>query len=98
MLKRFDFIDALRGFAVLGVVMVHTGQYIPDLPSWFRNITDNGAYGVQLFFILSAFTLYLSMEKRGQLGDSNLNFFIRRYFRIAPLFYLALFFSRHLIY
>lgn len=90
-LKRFAFIDALRGFAVFGVLMVHVGQDVTNLPDWVRNITDEGARGVQLFFILSAFTLFLSMEKRAK-EDNYASFLLRRFFRIAPLFYLALLF------
>lgn len=32
-LKRLDYIDALRGFAILGVILVHTSELIRNLPN-----------------------------------------------------------------
>jgi peptidoglycan/LPS O-acetylase OafA/YrhL len=45
------------------------------------------AMGVQLFYVLSAFTLFLSQHKRD--ADPSA-FFRRRYLRIAPLYYVAI--------
>jgi peptidoglycan/LPS O-acetylase OafA/YrhL len=83
--KKFDFIDALRGVAVLLVITAHT-----PLPPRISVLNVVGSYGVQLFFIVSAFTLFLSLEaKSGREVRPFLFFFIRRFFRIAPAFYLA---------
>lgn len=68
------------------VIMVHTSQSITGLANTSL-ILGYCKTGVQLFFILSGFTLCLSMSQR---HDGNLNFYIRRYFRIAPLYYLAI--------
>lgn len=90
-LKQFEFIDALRGWAILGVVLVHASQWTVPASSLFDTVAKQGARGVQLFFIISAFTLFLSMEKRSiQESHCWKKYFIRRFFRIAPLFYLAL--------
>jgi peptidoglycan/LPS O-acetylase OafA/YrhL len=91
-LKKLDFIDALRGYAILGVIMVHTSQYGNKLHSTLgKLITEKGAMGVQLFFLASSFTLFLSFNKRTQYENFAVrNFFIRRFFRIAPIFYLAI--------
>lgn len=89
-MEKISYLTALRGWAVLGVIIVHVGLWTSGLPEWFDKLTHSGQYGVQLFFILSSFTLFMSMSKRKEKGDSDLNFFIRRFFRIAPLFYLAL--------
>lgn len=92
MVKKYSYIDSLRGFAVLAVILVHTGLRFDNLPQWLKSITDHGARGVQLFFVLSALTLFLSMKQRSATGqDSKLDFYIRRFFRIAPMFYLAAF-------
>lgn len=54
---------------------------------------DKTHYGVQLFYIVSALTIFLSYSKRKNNEISpNRNFFIRRFFRIAPMFYLAILF------
>ncbi|MGY4468378.1 peptidoglycan/LPS O-acetylase OafA/YrhL [Bradyrhizobium sp. LB9.1b] len=83
--SKFDFVDSLRGVAVLLVVLAHTP--VPDQVSTLNQI---GSYGVQLFFIVSAFTLFLSLASRAS-RDARpvLFFFVRRFFRIAPTFYLA---------
>jgi peptidoglycan/LPS O-acetylase OafA/YrhL len=50
----------------------------------------NGQRGVQLFYLLSAFTLFMSFNYRSTKERSpTTNYFIRRFFRIAPLYYLA---------
>jgi peptidoglycan/LPS O-acetylase OafA/YrhL len=86
--KKYDFVDALRGIAVLLVVLAHT-----PVPNYLSALNVAGAYGVQLFFVVSAFTLFLSLSAR-QNTESNpiVFFFLRRFFRIAPAFYFALVF------
>jgi peptidoglycan/LPS O-acetylase OafA/YrhL len=84
--KKFDFIDALRGIAVLLVVIAHM-----PIPERFSALNVIGAYGVQLFFIVSAFTLFLSLDAKYRSESRPVLFFtIRRFFRIAPAFYAAL--------
>src|SRR5579872_2080742 len=85
--KRYAYIDALRGYAILLVITVHSSQYISDLPSAIRTLADQGARGVQLFFVASAMTLCMSWQER---NDGSVPFFIRRFFRIAPMYYLAI--------
>lgn len=91
-MKKLDYVDALRGLAVLLVIMVHTSQYGNfDMPKLFAQMIGLGARGVQLFFIASAFTLFLSFKTRLKKEQSPIrNFFLRRFFRIAPLYYLGI--------
>jgi peptidoglycan/LPS O-acetylase OafA/YrhL len=102
--RKLAFIDTLRGLASLYVVCFHlslitTPQAVP--PSWLFPFVNAGGSGVMLFFIVSAFTLCLSMEARAT-GETEpvANFYIRRFFRIAPLFYvwLAIYFIRDILY
>jgi peptidoglycan/LPS O-acetylase OafA/YrhL len=88
-LKRLAYINALRGYAILMVIAVHSSQYFSDLPVGMRFMADQGARGVQLFFVVSAFTLSMSWWDR---HDGTGAFFIRRLFRIAPMFWLAVIF------
>ena len=83
--KRYAYIDALRGYAILLVIAVHSSQYFDDLPYQF--LANQGARGVQLFFVASAITLSMSWNAR---NDGSVRFYLRRLFRIAPMFYLAL--------
>lgn len=89
-LRKYDYIDALRGFAIMGVVLFHAAQWVAPDSEALALAAYQGARGVQLFFIASALTLCLSLRSRGEAESSRLPaFFIRRFFRIAPMFYVA---------
>ncbi len=89
-MNNFKHVDALRGIAVLLVVLVHFGQLVPP-GQIFGFLSKFGQYGVQLFFVMSAFTLCHSMKKVRELNSRSYSkFLIRRFFRIAPLYYLAI--------
>ncbi len=87
--RHYDFIDALRGYAILAVMAVHASQAAPDLLGVGRLLVDQGARGVQLFFVASALTLVLSWNSR---NDGVIPFYLRRLFRIAPMFWLGILF------
>lgn len=93
-IEKYDYIDSLRGLAILMVVIVHVSQRVlPVDGSTFERIVENGNKGVQLFFMISALTLCFSLNSRlNKESRPILYFFIRRYLRIAPLFYLAIIF------
>ncbi|MET3328607.1 acyltransferase family protein [Bradyrhizobium diazoefficiens] len=84
---RYGYIDALRGYAILLVIFVHSSQMIGGLQGYVYQIGDQGARGVQLFFVASAITLCMSYHRR---TDGVGAFYIRRLFRIAPMFWLAI--------
>ncbi len=76
--------------AILGVLAVHIGSAVKELPEILRQLLDRGQLGVQLFFVVSAFTLCQSADWSG--GPTHFRaagFFIRRIFRIAPAYWLA---------
>ena len=88
----------MRGIAVILVLFSHFRYSFPinilksdDTLNLILSFFDFGGKGVQLFYILSAFTLFNSYYYRKQNGNSNVvSFYIRRFFRIAPLFYICL--------
>lgn len=83
----------MRGFAILAVILVHCGFAGPTnyFPNTLKTIIINGDKGVQLFFIISAFTLFHSIDSRSKIeNDTTIMFFVRRFFRIVPMFYLAI--------
>src|SRR6478609_5461661 len=90
--NKIAFVDALRGFAILGVLVVHCGQIGTNkYPEVIQNIIINGAIGVQLFFVASAFTIFLTYgNKLHREANPTFNFFIRRFFRIAPMYYCGI--------
>lgn len=89
-------IDGLRGIAVLMVLAVHTSQRAGNVGSEafqfpvIGEFINAGARGVELFFLLSAFTLFRSSKaKYAEESNPRRNFYIRRAFRILPLWWLA---------
>jgi len=88
---KFNYINAVRGIAITMVVLLHVTQAVKGLPDSFTYLSSKGSFGVQLFFIASAFTLFLSYSKRSVTDKQYTvrNFFIRRLFRISPMYYLA---------
>lgn len=84
--RRFTSLDGLRGISVLLVFTAHPayGEFWPMF---------HGQAGVTIFFVLSGFlitTLLLREEDRYGKIDVG-GFFIRRLFRIYPMFFLVFF-------
>lgn len=90
--KKLNHIDSIRGIAILMVISVHVAHSMTFVGMKLGKIewllTEYGHMGVQLFFVASAYTLCLSSENRENETNKNLKFFIRRFFRIAPAYYL----------
>lgn len=83
-------LDTLRAFAVFMVLIHH-------FPGPFPEGISYGAFGVQLFFVLSGYliTRILLVGRRQTGEDGRLAgiriFYIRRFLRIFPVFYFILF-------
>jgi peptidoglycan/LPS O-acetylase OafA/YrhL len=88
--ENLDYIDALRGVAILMVIMVHV---VINTSGAGNNLILFGSYGqmgVQLFFLISAVTLCLSLKRNIYNKGWLKSFYIKRYFRIAPLYYIGI--------
>ena len=98
-MRNLEYMDSIRGIAILLVILVHTAQPIFGLSSFARNAAEYGQMGVQLFFVASAYTLCLTFMRRQGEPKPIASFFIRRFFRIAPLYYVAiiLYFIVHIL-
>ncbi|WP_298848853.1 acyltransferase [uncultured Ruegeria sp.] len=87
--RRAHGLDALRGIAAVAVVFVHAVHIHPlgvEHKDWS---TDYFSMGVPLFFIISAFSMSLAYPGGVSL-DRSWTYALRRFFRIAPLFYVML--------
>lgn len=78
-----------RGFAALLIVMFHYSfMYIGKVEP-FNRIFLNGGFGVDLFFLISGFIITYVTAKSGRVSS----FFVKRFFRIYPLFLFILIIS-----
>jgi len=91
-----SYIDGWRGVAILLVLMVHSSIFAGNdgsgtfLFPFTERLFNSGARGVQLFYILSAFTLFNSSYRRFKTDlHPRRNFYLRRAFRILPLWFIA---------
>ena len=91
--KHLGSVDALRGLAAIYVACLHTtimpSPYL-TMPDWARPLIMSGSTAVALFFVVSAFTLSNSWFSRNEGSHQVRNFYLRRIFRIVPLFYFLL--------
>jgi peptidoglycan/LPS O-acetylase OafA/YrhL len=86
-------IESLRGVAALMILIFHVVELMKvPVPAALSFVSSHFGLGVPLFFSLSGFVLgygyadKLAQGTRGAIGA----FYIRRPFRIAPLFYVML--------
>jgi peptidoglycan/LPS O-acetylase OafA/YrhL len=99
--KRVFGLDILRAVAILSVVLMHmyfnyVNYYVPSLKSHVIShvIAPMGVTGVEIFFVLSGFLIGNILIKDavgGLTGASVKRFYLRRWFRTLPLYYLVLF-------
>ena len=93
-------LDGLRGVAVLLVVLTHVGDgwrralmiyqdadWMPPLQPghWLQMVCERSAFGVMLFFVISAFTLTVRSDARQPLAA----YAIKRIARVGPGYWLA---------
>lgn len=89
--KHINGIEALRAFAALMIVIFHTIILVQiKTPEHFEFIKLYFDRGVPLFYVLSGFVLMYGYQNKLTDKPSIEIFYIKRYFRIAPLFYSLL--------
>ncbi len=86
--QRLSRIDGLRGLAILGVILIHSQTASTPISNEItHNFINMGKYGVQLFFLISGYILcYVLNRTKYSLSE----FFAKRFFRLAPLYYLVI--------
>ena len=85
-IKKYPYLDALKGLAILAVVLVHSSQYAVPTNELLNRIMKKGMLGVQLFFIVSAIAICMSWySKMASERFPKLNFYLKRVFRIESI-------------
>jgi len=95
--KRLFVLDAMRGLSVLAVILYHYTYRYYELYSHkdhlFFNFYD-GKYGVQSFFIISGFVIFMSLNRITKAKD----FVIHRFIRLYPTFWFSVIFTFIFVY
>ena len=91
--KNIRYIDSLKGWAILAVIMIHSGAAL--IPGIVGEIGALGSRGVQLFFLISAFLAWKSLNKQIEKKQDNslkcrFAWFGARLLRLTPLYYVFL--------
>jgi peptidoglycan/LPS O-acetylase OafA/YrhL len=87
--RRLVEVDALRGLAALAVVLFHfttrfTELFHPDSVPVVN--VSYGHYGVNLFFIISGFVIFMTLEKTAR----SMDFVVSRFSRLFPAYWVAI--------
>lgn len=85
-MNKFVGIQFLRGFAASLVMFLHIFQKLEIQP--FGNFFISGQYSVDIFFILSGFLIFLTVNN----GTNKLQYLKKRLFRIYPMYLFSLVF------
>jgi peptidoglycan/LPS O-acetylase OafA/YrhL len=83
--KRLSFLDAQRGVAIALVLLYHAYVRWPRVVPYGFEFADiplfaYGWVGVQLFFMISGFVIFMTLERCSNFQD----FFLRRWLRLFP--------------
>lgn len=92
--KHLGYLDGLRGIAALWVLVAHCMIW----GAWYWRRIPDPKIAVDLFMVLSGYLMvyqwYLKREDQGRVTPLIASrFYLRRFFRIAPLYYLVLTFT-----
>jgi peptidoglycan/LPS O-acetylase OafA/YrhL len=86
-------LDGIRGLAIVAVLLHHIAYaFVPHGPftRWFLPIPQFGAWGVDLFFVLSGFLITgILIDTKSAINRAR-SFYGRRILRIFPIYYLIL--------
>lgn len=83
--KRYKELDALRGLAAILVVFFHCTMGRPAYNSFFKL----GTTGVDLFFVISGFVIFMSLQK----VTRGVDFVINRVSRLYPTYWACVTFT-----
>lgn len=88
--KKFEQLDSLRFIALFMVLIGHWPTFLRQ----FSEQYDVASMGVNLFFVISGFLITLGLlgnrQREEPTGKALYKFYIRRFLRIFPIYYLTL--------
>ncbi|GAB4242078.1 MAG: acyltransferase [Stanieria sp.] len=102
--KRLDWVDQIKGLAILGIVLFHFFQNYPKINFLISFLDDTGAKigfaSVDIFFLLSGFnfgyklnTWKIQADRQKHRYQNTFTWLKQRIIRIYPTYWLAILFS-----
>lgn len=83
---KYQNIQLLRIFSCLGVLFIHTLR-VDNAITILDKVAGHGALGVYMFFIISGFVTFLSMDRK---LPTVYKYYVGRFIRIMPLYYFTI--------
>lgn len=80
--KKANGLSLLRVIAMCMILVVHFGQSLP-FPSVLHTPIVFCQHGVQLFFLISGFLIFKSLDRNPNVKE----FYLKRFFRIVPVYW-----------
>lgn len=77
--ERLSGLDQARSIAIIAVVAVHLSFQFPHLPQWAAVLARMGQYGVQLFLVISAITIFMTLAAASYLLSRLTDKFVQRF-------------------
>lgn len=87
---RIESLDYFRGVMAAAVMIYHYTLWYAGDVSYDSLLAKMGIYAVSIFYILSGVSLGLVNQNKVFSSRNIKNYFMKRFFRIAPLFWLCL--------
>lgn len=97
MSRRIEVLDALRGVAVLSIVLMHYTTNFRTIYGLSNTETFDFKYGylgVQLFFMISGFVIFMTLDN----VKSSKEFIVKRFVRLYPTYWLCILITLAVIY
>ena len=93
---RIGSLDGMRGVAILSVILLHwvirpTEEAIQTASPQIYQLLNQAAHGVDIFFVISGFLIGRILLTRAECHGFLRTFYVRRFFRIIPLYYAIVF-------
>ena len=92
---RISELDVLRGFAAIAVMLYHYTIVYPATMEHgdYQQYLPYGVYAVHLFFMISGFVIFMTLERT----RTALDFIVSRFSRLYPVFWAAVLLSQTVV-
>ncbi len=87
--QRLDNIDLLKGLGAVAICLYHFGTGFLPVGHWAKMITDHLHLGVDVFLIVTGFTITYTLTKQNYTTDGFKKYLLTRWIRIDLPYYVS---------